>query len=152
MSSTPMVKIERAGETFTLFASAARATAVANSAGTAVQFNGERQKFALLLDHTASGAVAGDTLDVYVDFSFDNVTWFNAVHFTQLAGDAAANKEFAFLDSANPGTATISVTSNAASGAVRPAIFGAYIRGRYTLVDAGAHGQTMTFSLTGYAL
>jgi hypothetical protein len=123
-----------------LFASATRVTAVANSAGTS--FNVERTSRALiLLDLTATAGVAGDTLDVFVDVSLDGTKWLNAAHFTQLAGNAAAMSAYVILDPTTPGTAPIVTTSDAASGVVRPSAWGRFIRGRYTLVDAGAHGQ-----------
>jgi hypothetical protein len=137
------------GELITLAASAAR-TAGAN--GTAVFVGGERKRFVMVNPITASAAVAGDTLDVYVDFSLDGTTWYNAVHFTQQAGNGAARTEFAVLDPANPGTAVVDVTSDAAAAAVRPALFGPYMRARWAIVDAGAHGQSHTFSVLAYAV
>jgi hypothetical protein len=130
----------------TLFASAVRAAAVANQAGTAVNVPLGQRAIAML-DVTAMGGVAGDTLDVFVDVSPDGSKWLNAVHFTQVAGNGAAQTKFAVLDPANPGTSEINATSDCAGGAVRPAAFGMQMRGRYTLVDAGAHGQSATFSL-----
>lgn len=130
----------------TLFASATRAAAVANSAGT--MFNVEAGTRALiLLDLTATAGAVGDTLDVYVDVSVDGSKWLNAAHFTQLAGDAAAMSAYVILDPTTPGTAPIVTTSDCGSGVVRPSAWGRYMRGRYTLVDAGAHGQSATFSL-----
>jgi len=132
----------------TLFASDIRTTAIANSAGTAVTDVAAAKRVVVLLDVTAMAGAAGDVLDVYVDFSPDSgTTWVNAVHFTQVAGNGAAQKKVAILDPSSPGTAEINVTSDAASGAVRPAVWGDQMRGRYTLVDAGAHGQSATFSL-----
>lgn len=132
----------------TLFASAERTTAVANQAGTAVTNISSAKRIVCLLDVTAMGGAAGDTLDVYVDLSPDQgTTWINAAHFTQVAGNGAAQKKVAILDPSNPGTSEIDVTSDAASGAVRPAVWGDQMRGRYTLVDAGAHGQSATFEL-----
>jgi len=137
------------GETFTLAASAVR-TAGAN--GSWVPFLGERSRFVFVCDITASGVAAGDTLDVYIDVSFDGTNSAgNAVHFTQQAGNAAAKKEFAVLDSQTPGTSVVVATADAASGAVRPALFGAYYRTRWAIVDSGGGTQTHTFSVTGYA-
>jgi hypothetical protein len=131
-----------------LFASATRTTAVANEAGTAVANIANARRVICLLDVTAMAGAAGDVLDVYVDVSPDEgSTWLNAVHFTQVAGNGAAQKKIAILDPSSPGTSEVNVTSDAASGAVRPAAWGAQIRGRYTLVDAGGHGQSATFSL-----
>lgn len=128
-----------------LFASAVRATAVAGQAGTAIDCAGAKRAV-VVLDVTAMGGVAGDVLDVFVDVLV-GAKWLNAIHFTQVAGNGAAQTKFAVLDPSNPGAAEINATSDAASGAVRPAAIGAQMRGRYTLVDAGAHGQSSTFSL-----
>ena len=139
------------GEAFTLAASAAR-TEVAGATGTAVAFNGERRRFVILLDITASATEAGDTLDVYVDVLI-GATWINAIHFTQQAGNGAAKKEFAILDPAAPGTAVINVTTDASSGVVRPAAFGSQMRTRWTVVEANANANAShTFSVTGYAV
>ena len=138
------------GETFTLAASAAR-TAGAN--GSWVYFGGERTRFVFLLDITASATDAGDTLDVYIDVSFDGTNSAgNAVHFTQHAGNGAAAKEIAVLDASAPGTSVIAVTSDAAAAAVRPSLFGAYYRARWAIVDSGDANSSHTFSVTGYAI
>lgn len=134
----------------TLLAAAQRTTAVANSAGATVAGVDKYRRIVVLCNITASDGAVGDTLDVYVDVSLDGTKWLNAVHFTQQAGNGAARAEYAVLDPANPGTSVVNVTSDAAAGAVRPAAWGPYIRGRYTLVDAGAHGQNHTFSLTAW--
>jgi hypothetical protein len=140
------------GETITLAASAARPV-VAGAVGTAVFVGGERKRWLILHDITASATEAGDTLDVYVDFSIDNVTWYNAIHFTQQAGNSAARKEIAVLDPANPGAVVINVTTDAASGVTRPSVFGAYVRARWTVVEANANANAShTFSVVAYAL
>jgi len=137
------------GETIILAALAAR-TVGAN--GTGVFIGGERQRFVVVNAITVSATAAGDTLDVYVDFSLDDVTYYNAVHFTQQAGNGAARTEFAVLDAANPGTAVVNITSDAAAAAVRPALFGPYLRARWALVDAGGGDTSHTFSVLAYAL
>ena len=137
------------GEVITLAASVAR---TANGAGTAVFIGGERKRFIVINAITASATAAGDTADIYVDFSIDGTTYYNAIHFTQQAGDGAARTEFATLDTANPGTSSIDVTADAASGAVRPALFGAYIKTRWVLVDGGGADTSHTFSVIAYAV
>jgi hypothetical protein len=137
------------GETIALAASAAR-TAGAN--GTSFFVGGERKRVIVLLNVTASATDAADTLDVYIDWSLDDTTWFNGGHFAQQAGNGAAKKEFMIFDASNPGTASILVTSDAAAGAVRPAAFGAYIRARWAIADSGDANQSHTFSVTAYAL
>ena len=134
-------------EASTLFASVERHTAVANSASSAVAAGGRRMVF--LLDVTATAGVAGDTLDVYVDeLALDGQTWLNAVHVTQVAGNSAAIKHYAVLDASSTAATTFNITADCASGVTKPYLWGSAIRGRYTLVDAGAHGQSVTFSLT----
>lgn len=135
------------GGAFTLAASAAR-TSGAN--GTAVVVGGWRRAV-VLLSVTASATDAGDTLDVYVDMlAPDGATWLNAIHFAQQAGAGAAKKEFAVLDTSNPGTASIAVTADAAAGAVRPALFGPQLRARWVIVDSGDGNSSHTFAVTAY--
>jgi hypothetical protein len=115
---------------------------------------GERRRFLIVNAITASATDAGDTLDVYVDFSLNGTVWYNAVHFTQQAGNGAARTEYAVLDPSDPGVAVINVTADAAAGAVRPSLFGPYMRARWAIVD-GAPGngdQSHTFSVIAYAL
>lgn len=136
------------GELIELAASAAR-TASAN--GTACLVDA-RRRYVVLLNITASATDAGDTLDVYIDFSLDNVTWFNGGHFTQQAGNGAATKIVMVFDAANPGTSVFAVTSDAASGAVRPAVIGPYIRARWEIADTGTDNASHTFSVYAWAL
>jgi hypothetical protein len=137
------------GETITLAASAAR---TANGSATGVFIGGERRRFVVVNAITASATAAGDTLDVFVDFSLDNSTWYNAIHYTQQAGDGAARTEYAVLDPANPGTSVINVTADAAAAAVRPALFGPYMRARWEAVDGGGGDTSHTFSVIAYAV
>ena len=137
------------GETITLAASAPR---TANGNGDWVYIGGERSRYIFLLDITASATDAGDTLDVFIDISFDGTNSAgNAAHYTQQAGNGAAAQEIAVLDSQTPGTSVITVTSDAAAAAVRPALFGAYYRARWEVVDSGNGNSSHTFSVTGYA-
>jgi len=138
------------GELLTLEAAGAH-TVGAN--GAAVYVAGERKRYIVVNAITASATDAGDVCDVFVDFSIDGVTYYNAIHFTQQAGNGAARTEFATLDTANPGALTIDVTADAASGVTRPALFGAYIRARWEVTDAGGPAdQSHTFSVIAYAL
>jgi len=148
MSDKSVRDIITDGERFTLAALAAR-TASANGDG--VEITG-RRKWIFLLNVTASATDAGDTLDVYVDFSIDGgTTWINAVHFTQQAGNGAAKKEYAVLDGTTPGTSVVVATSDAASAAVRPAAFGPLWRARWAIADTGGDDASHTFGVTGYA-
>lgn len=135
------------GRLLTLAASAAR-TSGANGSAVALH---DVSRLLVLLSITASATDAGDTLDVYVDVSPDGDTWLNAAHFTQQAGNAAAVKQFAVLDATNPGATVTDVTSNANSGAVRPGLFGAYVRARWAIADSGDGNSSHTFSVVAYA-
>lgn len=131
----------------TLLASATRVTAGANQLGTAVVNLAGVKRAEVTLDVTVMAGVAGDVLDVYVDFEVSPGKWANGVHFTQVAGNGAAQTKVAIFDPSNPGTSELNVTSDCAGGAVRPALWGLSMRARHTLVDAGAHGQSATFGL-----
>lgn len=103
-----------------------------------------------LLSVTAAATGAGDTLDVYIDTSPDGgTTWVNAVHFTQVIGNGGAKKEWAVVSvSGAPAATATAVTSDAASGVVRPAVLGDALRVRHTVVDGGSAAQSFTFSVT----
>jgi hypothetical protein len=138
------------GEAFTLRASAQVNVGVVNAVGTAVTFSGERKRFIILLDVTNCDTDATDTLDVFVDCLVSGTTWVNAVHFTQRIGTDADTMEFAILDATNPPATVTDVTADAASGVVRPEVFGSQMRARWTMVDAVT--GDFTFAVTGYAL
>jgi len=139
------------GEVITIFAATTTAGAVTATNGTAVPILGERRRYIFMLDVTAAATDAADTLDIYIDWSFDNVTYTNGGHFTQVLGNGGAKRYYMVFDPSAPGTSVIDATSDAASAAVRPALFGAYVRGRYVIVDADAD-SAFTFTVTGYAL
>jgi len=122
-----------------------------SASGTAVAC-GQYRRFAVLLDVTALATDAGDTLDVFIDFSPDGgTTYVNAAHFTQQIGTGSAAKLWAVIDSANPGTSVVDVTADAVAGAVRPALFGGHIRARWAIVDDSTDDASFTFAVTAYA-
>lgn len=138
-------------ESKTLFPSAQRTTAVANSpSADADIFHGMWRKAIVVISLTASGGVAGDTLSGYVDVLGPDGTWLNAGRFTTIAGDSAAIKHYMVLDATQVAATTFDVTADCAAGVTKPYLWGTKVRGRYTLVDAGAHGQNVTFSMKAY--
>jgi hypothetical protein len=147
-SSLDATSTARLPQLVTLLASATRVTAVTNEAGTAIVNIGNARRVVALLNVTAAAGAAGDVLDVYIDVSIDGVTWLNAAHFTQVAGNSAAIKHYAVLDSVAVAATTFNVTADCASGVTKPYLFGTQIRARHTLVDAGSHGQSVTFGVT----
>lgn len=134
------------------------ASAVHTQEANAVSAEGEWEigafeKALIVLDITASATIAADTLDVYIDVSWDEVTWLNAVHFTQQAGDGAAKKELATLDvgadTTDPDAVKV-VTADAGSGVVRPELTGRFIRVRSTVVRDTGVDESHTFSVVAY--
>ena len=115
---------------------------------------GDWNRMLAILDITNSGTDAGDTLDVFVDVSFDEVTWFNAIHFTQQAGNGSAVKELAALfpgtpDASDPHAVKV-ITGDAAAAAVRPQLGGPFVRARSTVVRLTGTDETHTFSVQLY--
>ena len=132
----------------TLFASANRIAsgAITNSLSNTYALQGVPFKRAIfLLDVTATNGNATDYLNAYIDVRGPGGTWLNAIHFTQVAGDGAAIKHYAALDTANVAATTFDVTADCASGVTKPYLWGDAVRGRFSLVDTG----DVTFSLTG---
>jgi hypothetical protein len=134
-----------------LLASAAH-TQETNSRGASVDV-GDWDKAIIILDITASATDAGDTLDVYVDISWDGGTnWYNAIHFTQQAGNASAKVEMASLNAAvaNAPGGDLQINANAASGVVRASMCGPLISVRSTVARVTGTDESHTFSVFGY--
>jgi hypothetical protein len=140
-------------ESFILLASAARATA-ATAYSTAEADVGGHKVWAFNLDCTVQAGVAGDKLDVTIQMSLDNVVWYDIVHFTQIAGNAGAHKsEWFGTEFANSAAAPIDLTAALGSGVGRQTCaWGNYLRAKYVITDAGAHGQSFTFSVSALGL
>lgn len=138
-------------KTLTLAASAAR-TPTAGTNGTAFELDGKLAALMVVCEFTAKGTDATDTADVYVDVLV-GALWINAIHFTQALGngtDAAA--ECAVICPGGGNTAITSITADAASGVVRPNLFGSSVRARWIIVNTGAADASFTFSVTAYGI
>jgi hypothetical protein len=127
----------------TLLASATRTDTGSNSSPAVKVW----RKAIFLLDVTATAGDATDYLDVYIDvLAPDGVTYLNAVHFTQVAGNSAAIKHYAVLDATSVAATTFNVTTDCASGVTKPYLLGPATRARYTIVATGS----ATFSVTAW--
>ena len=149
MASGPRGRELLQGEIVTLAASAAR---TASASGDWVYVGGERLAVCIVLDITASATAAGDTLDVFIDASFDGTNSIaNIAHFTQQAGNGSAARYYAMIA---PGfdTVTTTITSDAAAGVVRGTVIAPYYRARWALVDGGGADTSHTFSVVGYGV
>ncbi len=128
-------------------------TEEANAAGASRKIP-DVQRMLVLLDVTASATIAGDTLDVFVDMSWDNgVTWLNAIHFTQVAGNASAIRFLAALSSevnATDPDADLNITGDASAGVLRQPLLGPLARVRSTVVRDTGTDESHTFSVTAY--
>jgi len=101
-----------------------------------------------VLDVTAAATDVGDTLDVYLDTSFDGgATFVNIGHFTQVLGNGGA-KTYIMAFKAAPIAASNSVaaTANQSAAAALQIGFGDRFRYRTALVDADANAS-FTYSL-----
>lgn len=104
----------------------------------------------LLLDVTAAADDVDDTLDVYVDTSYDGgTTWINLAHFSQVLGNGGTKRHLLNLHQSL--NAEIDVTDDLAAGNVRSINHGDRIRYRATVADGGDADAAFTWSLTGYA-
>jgi hypothetical protein len=123
----------------------------AGTNGTAVAILGERVAYVWILNITDADSAAGDTLDVYVDTLFGTATWINVAHFTQVLGNGADTLSYYTITVPTNMTTTDDTTSDCAAGVAR-GVVGSQFRGRYVIVDGGAHGENFSFTLTGYAI
>ena len=135
----------------TLRASAAQAAA-GTVTGDPVLLRRSFRELIVQLDVSEAATDSADTLDVYIDTSFDGGTTFvNIGHFTQVLGDGGAKKFVMTFSNANPGaTAVVAVGSDAAAGATRQIGFGDQIRYRSVMVDGDANGS-FTHAITAMA-
>lgn len=108
------------------------------------------KELVLTLDVTAAATEVGDTLDVYVDASFNGGGKFvNIGHFTQVLGNGGAKTFMMSLRGDNPGAAAVfSVGSDAAVGVTRQIGFGDRLRFRAVTVDSSTQNIGFTYSLT----
>lgn len=110
------------------------------------------QQMIIQLDVTSAATDVGDTLDVYVDTSFDGGTkQVNLIHFTQVLGNGGAKTFVAVIKNDNPGTTAVFATSaDAAAGNTRQIGFGDRINFRAVTVDASTQNVGFTYSIKAF--
>lgn len=139
----------RAWQQVTLVAAAAY---TANAVGD-VYYVGDYDNLVVILAITASATAAADTLDVKLDGSWDNVTWYNMGEFTQQAGDGSAAAELMqFRKGAivADGDAVLALTADAGVTVTRPSLCPPFLRATYVLTDGGGADTSHTFSLKAW--
>lgn len=102
-----------------------------------------------VLDVSAAATDVGDTLDVYIDTSFDaGLSWVNLGHFTQVLGNGGAKKFVMSFRHGDPGaSAVFAVSADAAAGATRQLGIGDRVRHRSAVVDASTQNVSFTHSI-----
>lgn len=102
-----------------------------------------------ILDVTAAGSNAGDTLDVYLQYSWDDGTsWDDFVHFAQILGNGGAKKRLAFwtLSSTAPSTPEKAPQDAALAVGVQLGPIGNTLRAKWVIVNGGGT-HSFTFSI-----
>ena len=67
-----------------------------------------------------------------------------------LAGALSACSSTPGATGTPPSGLTCGTSADCAAGVAKPYLFGSQIRARHTLVDAGAHNQSATFSVSAF--
>ena len=129
---------------------ASGAVAAGSVTGDAVKLQKVYQQATIVLNVTAAATEVDDTLDIYLDTSYDGgTTWVNIAHFTQVLGNGGAKEFAANIINKNP-AAEIDVAADAAAGTIRALALGDRIRYRSVAVDAGGVAAAFTFGLVAF--
>lgn len=128
---------------------ASGAVTVGSVDGDAFKVQQSWKEYTFELDVTVLATDVDDTLDVYIDTSYDGgTTWINIAHFTQILGNGSAVKEVAHFDECV--CALLDVTSDLAAGNVRSVGMGDNFRYRSVVVDPTGSNGSFTFSVKAY--
>lgn len=120
--------------------------------GLGCPINTKARQLNVVLDVTAAATDATDTLDVYVDTSFDGgASFVNIGHFTQVLGNGGAKKFImAFLAAPIAASNAVSFTADQAASAALQIGFGDRIRIRSVVVDASTQNVSFTYSVKAF--
>lgn len=125
----------------------ASAAKTATGIGTAVAARGHHSAVEFQLDLTAAATDVGDTLDVFVQTTLDDLLWVDVVHFSQILGNGGVKLYRAKLI----GVLAETMFENAAAlgaAAIRH-LLGTQYRVRWVIVDADANAS-FTFALKAF--
>ena len=122
---------------------------VGSVTGDVVKLQQAWHMYSFQLDITALADDVDDTLNVYIDTSYDGGSiWVNVVHFTQILGNASAQKEIANVHESVH--SLIDITMDASGGIVRDLNIGDRIRYRGVVVDPTGADASFTYSLVAF--
>ena len=130
-----------------LVASAARITSDVSSA---VEVRAGLKALAVVLDVTNADTDAGDTLNVRIQTTFDNVNYSDIASFAQVIGTAAAGKQEAIINcEVAPTTPLQAPTAGSlAAGSILQGPIGPQIRAAWAIVNFGTADASFTFGVT----
>lgn len=124
----------------TILSSAARTS---SGTGTAVSQLGMYKGGTFVLDVTAAATAAGDTLNVYLQGSYDSTNYFDFASFTQVLGNGGAKKFRAHIyPGASAGAVAVVTDATMTAGTVIDAYPGPWIRAKWVVVSASAPNFT----------
>ena len=135
----------------TLRASAEVSTATTQN-GTGIKLQRKYSELVVVLDVTAAADDVDDTLNVFVDTSFDGgTTWVNIGHFTEILGNGGA-KKYIMAFKANPitGSNAVPLGDDQSDNAALQIGFGDQLRYRAVTVDPTGTDIAITYSVTGF--
>ena len=136
-----------------VFVAAAAYTSLTDGVGD-IFFVGDYDNLVLILDITASATDAADVLDVKLDGSWDNVTYYNLGEFTQRAGNAGAPAaemmQFRKGGIVADEDALLVLTADAGATVIRPSMCPPYLRVTTTIARVTGTDESHTFSVKGY--
>lgn len=114
-----------------------------------LKLNNIYESMLAVLDVTAAATDAGDTLDVYLDTSFDGgVTWVNIGHFTQVLGNGGAKRLIMSFKAAPIAASNCVVaTADQTAGNALQIGFGDRFRYRAACANTSTVDNSFTFSL-----
>jgi hypothetical protein len=137
--------------TQTLLAATAR---TAGGTGDALPRLGDWDRCTLVLEVTAAAQDAGDSLNVYVQSSFDGAVWYDVASFPTVLGNGGP-KRYQIRLSAVGGTPVpdyIEMTDGQmTSGSTPRPVFAPYrMRAKWAIADSGDADQSFTFGLNAH--
>jgi hypothetical protein len=127
---------------------AALAARTAGGAGAELAGLGEWDRASVVLDVTAAGTEYGDTLNVYVQSSFDGATWYDVAAFEQVHGNEGAQRYLKRLSSVG-GTPVPDAMPMKDGGLLAGTTFPCFspdrLRVKWVIGDAGTDDAAFTF-------
>ena len=119
---------------------------------------GDYDNMVVILEIQHDATEAADKLDVKIDGSWDNVTFYNMGEFTQAAGDAGASvatpvaemMQFRKGGVVADEDALLVITADAGATVTRPSMCPPFLRATSTITRANGTNEEFTFSVIAY--